>query len=506
RDRRLVIEQAPGYGVVGGPVSLSFHIEDPGQDGVAELSIRRDGGAPSTVVVPLNRSTRMDFPLEHAGVNSLELTAAAVPGELTLANNHAAVVVHGIRDRLRVLLVSGEPHAGERIWRNLLKADPSVDLVHFTILRPPEKNDRTPLKDLALIAFPVRELFEEKLKEFDLIIFDRFRIRNILPESYYRNISEYVKSGGALLVSVGPEFAGPESLSNSALASILPAVPDGQILAQAFLPQLSPVGRRHPVTSGLPGAETDPPQWGRWVRQIGGQVKAGAVLMETPAGKPLLLLDRPGDGRVALLLSDSSWLWTRGWEGGGPQAELLRRTAHWLMHEPDLEEEQLSAEVVGQRLKVVRRSLQAGNAEVKMAAPDGTTRALALTDQSDGRSIGETILDQVGLWRITDGRGVALAVLGSLNPLEMSDLRATADKLQPVVTETGGGLRWLVDGLPALRRTEPDGPQSGAGWIGLRANHQTVITTVRDLPLLPGWLLLLAGLGSLVLAWWREGR
>ena len=82
--------------------------------------------------------------------------------------------------------------------------------------------------------------------------------------------------------------------------------------------------------------------------------------MEGPDGRPLLVLDREGEGRVALLASDQAWLWGRGYEGGGPQLELLRRLAHWLMKEPELEEEALSATAEGQTLTITRRSLSRG--------------------------------------------------------------------------------------------------------------------------------------------------
>ena len=507
RDRRLVIEQAPGYGVVGNSVSLSFRVEDPGRDGRAELAIRRDGGAVSTLMVPLNQSTTLDFPVEHGGVNILELSVAAVPGELTEANNRAAVAVTGIRDRLRVLLVSGEPHAGERTWRNLLKADPSVDLVHFTILRPPEKDDRTPLKDLALISFPVRELFEEKLHNFDLIIFDRYRRRSVLPSLYYKNIAEYVKGGGALLMAVGPEFASPESSFSTALAEVLPAAPDGQVVEEAFLPRVTAVGRRHPVTAALPGGDSEPPRWGSWMRLIGsrpgaGTTGTGTTVMEGPGGAPLLVLGHVGEGRVAELMSDTVWLWARGWEGGGPQAELLRRLAHWLMREPELEEERLTAEIKGDVLTVRRQSLQAGGSEVTVTRPDGKTVPLALS--GDGIAAADMTVDQPGLWRVTDGAHIALAASGSLNPVEMGELRATAEKLKPVVAASGGGLRWIVDGLPELRRTAPAAAAAGPGWFGWRANGERIVTAVRDIPLAPPWLLLLFGFGGLVLSWWRE--
>ncbi len=287
-----------------------------------------------------------------------------LPGEVSTLNNRVAITINGVRDRLRVLLVSGEPHAGERTWRRLLKADPAVDLVHFTILRPPEKDDLTPLNELALIAFPTRELFQQKIGEFDLIILDRFQNRGILPPPYLRNIADYVRHGGALLMDVGPEFASPSSLDDTPLRDILPAHPlrgpDGElgndgVVDGAFRPAVTALGTRHPVTEGLPGWHADAsPSWGSWYRRIGASDLHGSVLLSAEAGTtgvgtdaaPLLLLERVEQGRVALLLSDQIWLWSRGHQGGGPQAELLRRVAHWLMRQPALEEDALTARIV----------------------------------------------------------------------------------------------------------------------------------------------------------------
>ena len=164
-------------------------------------------------------------------------------------------------------MVSGQPYPGLRVWRNLLKADPAVDLVHFTILRPPEKQDGTPIRELALIAFPSRELFEVKLKEFDLIIFDNYSRRGLLPLIYLENIARYVEEGGALLEAAGPQFAEPLSLYRTPLARVLPGRPTGETFERGFRPVVTEAGQRHPVTAGLAAASGEP-DWGRWFRQL----------------------------------------------------------------------------------------------------------------------------------------------------------------------------------------------------------------------------------------------
>ena len=190
------------------------------------------------------------MPIPHAGPNIVEVEASPLEGELTPVNNRAVVSIDGVRDKLRVLLVSGEPHAGERTWRNLLKSDASVDLVHFTILRPPEKQDGTPINELSLIAFPTRELFQQKISEFQLIIFDRYARQGVLPMIYFDNIAKYVRDGGAVLIAAGPDYASPTSIWRTPLDVILPAEPSGDVTEQPFRATLTDAGKRHPVTRG----------------------------------------------------------------------------------------------------------------------------------------------------------------------------------------------------------------------------------------------------------------
>ncbi len=517
-DRRIRIVEAPGYGIVGKSVQLRIAVEDlgvprgllAGPAGAARLTVRRDGQTALEESVPIGPEHVIEVPITRAGPTVVEMSVEKLPGEVSLANNTAVVEINGVRDRLRVLLVSGEPHPGERTWRRLLKSDPAVDLVHFTILRPPEKDDMTPLKELALIAFPVRELFVQKIAEFDLIILDRFQNRGTLPPMYLHNIAEYVRGGGALLMSVGPEFAGDSSLGAGPLGEVLPASPpdDSGVLNGAFRPEVSPLGMRHPVTADLPGLLPDgKSDWGRWYRRLVPPESHGETLMRGPDGAPLLLLDRVGQGRVAMLLSDQMWLWSRGHDGGGPQAELLRRVAHWLMKEPDLEETALTARVEQGRLTVERRTTQDGPpGTVAVTSPDGTRTDLQLTEIRPGRAVGSLKAEAPGVWQAGDGSLTAYAAAGAANPPELADLRATATLLQPLVKASGGSIHWLdPDGAPNLRRVEPGHESSGSGWIGLQRRHDHLVTGIAAVPLLPAWLALPLLLGLAVAAWRREG-
>lgn len=509
-DRRLVLQSGSPYAIVGRPVEIEFRVEDaPDAKGTVRVTIRRDGNPARTVAVPANGEGRAEITLDHAGPAVLEIEAEPGPDELTLDNNRAVLTLNGVRDRLKVLLVSGEPHPGERTWRTLLKSDPAVDLVHFTILRPPEKQDNTPLNELSLITFPVRELFEVKLHQFDLVIFDRYRRRGVLPLEYYANIAEYVRKGGALLLAAGPPDATPLSAFQTPLGEILPAQPTGRVIEAGYRPALTAIGKRHPVTAELSGAPEGGERWGRWFRQIEATAEGGTVLMDGPGKRPLLVLDRQGDGRVAVLLSDQIWLWARGYEGGGPEAELLRRIAHWLMKEPELEENALRASVRGKRLEVVRRSLEVGKKTVTVTGPSGKEQSLELNEESAGRAVGGMPIEGPGLYRVKDKNKTAFAAAGSPNPLETSDVRTTEAKLAPIAAATGGGVFWLADGVPEIRRL-PGGEEfadtAGKPWLGLRANEDFVVLGARRVPLAPALAILALVLIPLTFGWWREGR
>ncbi|TPP11637.1 hypothetical protein [Rhizobium glycinendophyticum] len=512
-DRRIEILRAPRFGIVDEEQELTFRVFDDGQASSqpADVAVKMNGEELGTVSALPGAETSYAFKVPRGGNNVLEFSVAGTPGEVTDINNRAIHLIEGIRQNLRVLLVSGEPHAGERAWRNLLKSDASVDLVHFTILRPPEKQDGTPINELSLIAFPTRELFVEKINDFDLIIFDRYQHRGVLPILYYDYIAEYVRNGGALLIAAGPEHASQDSIALTPLESVLPAAPTGEVHQAGFYPRLSEQGKRHPVTRGLSGSTSEPPHWGRWFRSIDVSDAAGETVMTADEGRPLLVLNRAEQGRVAMLLSDQGWLWARGFEGGGPHVSLYRRIAHWLMKEPELEEEALRARAQGRTLEVTRQTIGDAPGPATITTPSGETITLDLSEIQPGLYRGERRMTETGLFTVANGDFSTLVHVGAVDAPEFRAMVSTTETLAPISAESRGLTTRLDDGDETIRM--PDIlPVRGEVRVAddrrmlIRLTDETVLKGVNTLPLFAGF----AGLGILLLTvsamWWREGR
>jgi hypothetical protein len=510
RDRRVAIVAAPRFGIVGQNQTITYRLDDQGvSNESARVVVRRDGDVLSERSVRSGEQVSVTLDIPHAGPNIIEIEASPLANELTPVNNRAVVSIDGVRDKLRVLLVSGEPHSGERTWRNLLKSDASVDLVHFTILRPPEKQDGTPINELSLIAFPTRELFQQKINEFQLIIFDRYARQGVLPISYFDNITRYVRGGGAVLVSAGPDYASPTSIWRTPLDAILPAEPTG-VSEKPFTARLTDIGKRHPVTRGLEGSDSEPPHWSRFFRLVDTRNPSNPPIMEGADGKPLLLLSRQGEGRVALLLSDQIWLWARGYEGGGPHLDLLRRMSHWLMKQPDLDEEALRLKVEGRDLVVTRQTMADTVQPVTITSPSGATRQMTLTAGDPGEWRATTSADELGLWQATDGDLKALINVGPVNPKEFAEVTSTTEALRPLLQATGGDVRRVADGgsldLPRVLPVRASTVFRGDGWLGVKMRDASVVRGIGVLPIFAGLIGLLLLLGAFASTWLREGR
>jgi uncharacterized membrane protein len=517
RDRRISAIVAPKFGLVGEQAEFELRVDDPGFEGErANIEIKLNGETKARFPATIGNRISIPIEIERRGANTVELSVRAAEGELTLNNNVFVAEISGIRDRMRVLLVTGEPHNGGRSWRNLLKSDPAVELVQFTILTNPRvKNTNARQRELSLIAFPTRQLFEEKLDEFDLIIFDHFRRRfapsrsgrstPILSPVYLQNVARYVDNGGALLIATGPAFAEKESIYRSPLAAVLPTRPTGETTKEAFKPELNEKGRRHPITSSFSGKEDQ--TWGKWFRIIDNNPISGDVLMEGPDAAPLLVIDKIGEGRVAMLMSDQAWLWSKGFDGGGPYSEMFRRTAHWLMGEPDLDAEKLTAKAENGLLAIERRTLEDGAQTVVIEKPNGTKETIRLSKTSNGVYRGSIKSAGQGAYRLASGDVTKIAAIGSLNPREYAKLQPTTELLAPLAQGTGGGLfSTKLDGnIPDIRRVKRGKTSQDADWIGLVAHEDYAVSASKRSPLAPGWLFFTIALLAMSGAWLREG-
>jgi hypothetical protein len=513
RDRRIQLVEAPRFGIVGKDLTISARVLDTSGDGQpVTVTVLRNGVEVARLEARTGELIKAPVRIEHGGPNVVELQVPALPGELTALNNKAVITVDGVRDKLKVLLVSGEPNPGERTWRNLLKSDPNVDLVHFTILRPPEKQDGTPINELSLIAFPTADLFGRKINDFDLIIFDRYSDQTILPAIYFENIVQYVRDGGALLIGAGPDFAGPDGLYYSPLGEISPVRPDGQVVDRPFRPVVSDVGKKDPVTRDLAGANQNPPAWSPWFRQIEAQVTHGVPVLNGAGGRPLLVLSQEDKGRVAVLLSDQIWLWARGYQGGGPYLDLLRRLAHWLMKEPELEEEALRATARGSNLEIERQTLKDSVGPVKVTTPSGATQTVTLSPEKPGLWSAQIPEKELGLYHLSDGALTTLVSVGPENPRELQDVVSTTEKLRPIAEATGGTVRRISAGagaqiaLPRFVAMHDSPVYGGSDYIGIKRTGASVVTGVGVSPLAIGFFGLAVLLASVIVSWLWEGR
>ena len=501
QDRVLTVHGAPKQTPIGEVARVIVRVDD--QTKTAALTVRVGDDAPRTLNVPTGEDITIEIPVVQPGSIPIGIEAAAEEGEIATANNGAAITLTGVRDRLRVLLVTGEPYAGSRAWRNLLKSDPSVDLVQFTILRSPEEQDFTPTQDLSLIPFPTRELFLDKIDSFDLVVFDRFKRLSVLPDAYLNSVTNWVEGGGAFLMLAGPSEGQNEGVQATPLRRILPIIASGKPIEAPFRPVLTPRGLQHPVSSGL----VEPAKtWGQWLR-VQPSKATGDVLLEG-AGQPLLVLGQAGQGRVAAVMSDQAWLWRRGYDGGGPFDELFRKTAHWLMKEADLEADRLSLSSLPGQLVIERRSPSDPGAARVSGREREESVALASVEADLWRGVVK--IDSPGLFYVQSGQKSGFIVAGIGNPNETHDLTADPSALSRFQSKTGGGTvvyvgREGTGPLPPISRIAKDQKARGQS-LALREGRVTTTLFTKSEPLLPAWVYAFLLVALALFGWWREGR
>ena len=509
-DRKVTVLAAPKYGVLEEDIRMTVRLNEFGNPNRAmvPLTVYQDGALVAETSLFPDETRDFTFKVNHPGQNIFEFKVPVAEGEMTAHNNTAPVIVNGIRDRLRVLLVSDAPHMGKRAWRNLLKSDPAIDLVHFAILRPPSAVDNTPSHEMSLIAFPVDELFNRRIRDFDLIIFDRYQQFGLLLPHYFQNIADFIRDGGAFLMALGTDNS-DMILYRSALGKVLPARPDDElkatILHDTFTPHLTAAGETHPITADLKAGDENG-RWGKWHSSAKINKRSGTTLMNGVDDTPLLVVDRVEKGRVAVLGSDNIWLWAKGKNTAGPYTELLRNLSHWLMKEPELEEDYIKAEATGFSVKVSQRDIGDEIKSVEMTAPDGATSTLTLDKKEDGWVVSVRQVEQNGIYRFSNGKRQAYVIVGTAMNEEFANVRTTPEKLKPVVEATGGGMIWYNETPDISLKTIGKGSRNAGGddWIGVTRNDAYTVESVSSHTLLPNGLFLAILMIGMIGVWWRE--
>lgn len=509
-DRKVTVTAAPQYGLINQSVDVTVKVEEKGPSAVlgtpVELSVWQDGTQQESRMVMAGAEATFTLPLAHPGQNVFEFRTPVVDGEMTESNNIAPVIVNAVRDRLKVLLVSGVPHMGERAWRNLLKSDPGIDLIHFTILRPPTSMDITPPHELSLIVFPVDELFNSRINDFDLIIFDKYRQFNLLPPAYFANIRNFIRNGGAFLMAMGSDEI-EASVLQSPLGDTLPVQISGSaVLSGAYRPTLSDIGKRHPVTADLSGST----RWGEWLTQTPLTATRGKTLMTGQGQAPLLVIDEVDKGRTAIVASDNLWMWSKGGQAAGPYNDLLRNLSHWLMREPELEEDYLKASVIGRTLTVAQRpGDNATPPAVEVTLPSGERQTLELTTPRDGWVEGSINAQENGIYVASNGVRKAFVVVGTAQSQEYSDVMTTVDRLKFTVEQTNGGIVWQQEHPDfALRRVDKNARTlAGEDWLGLRRSEAYSVTAVSARNIFDNDVFLALALLAIIGVWaYESGR
>lgn len=500
KDHRIEILSVPKFGLIDGTATIRVKAISAG-DGPLVVSISRIGEEPQQLTFQDGEEKDIPVTLTQAGQNAVSFTIPDAGDEISLANNRAVAVITAIRDRLRVLLVSGAPHMGERAWRNILKSDPAIDLVHFTILRAPQSMDATPPSEMALIPFPVDEIFRNKIKSFDLIILDRYRQYDLLPDMYFQGIKNYVEEGGALFWAAGTDIA-DEQIFMTPLADILPVSQRNKegILTGDILPAVSAKGKKHPVTASLTS------EWAPWHGQMAFSAASEDTLLTGAGNLPLLTIKEAGKGRVAVLASDNIWLWSKSTPEGqsrGPYMPLIGNVIDWLTREPDMNPGYLKADpVAGGKIRVSLRPAENQDTTVSVNYPDGAENNLVLSDAlSKGWHVADIDAGMQGLYSFHKGQQVAYAAAGGDIQSEYINLSSTPDILAPLVQDTGGNVIWGGE--------SPDfdiGYAKSDNAIRMLSKDPYKVISSASMRLIPDGLGITAILFALMGCWWYEGR
>ena len=509
KDRILKTTNVPKYAILGKKYELSVEIIDNIEKKDLKTEFFLNEKLVDTKYLSPNNNFKIPLPKLSIGKNILEIRTEEANKEISKLNNYQIHEIDGIQNKLKVMLISGEPNMGLRNLRNILNSDPNIELLHFTILRPPTKRDLTPVKELSLIPFPTQELFAADISKFNLIIFDQYGLQGILPPKYLENISNFVFSGGALLDIVGKKHLTRDSLINSPIKQILPTKPLESISNESFRPKLTGVGKRHPITNKLKNNYREKP-WGKWTNYTRSQLTSGKVLLHHE-NDPLLAVDNVGKGRVVQILSSDSWIWQKSQDNKGPLIELTRNIIQWLLKNPKLEENFVNFYKDNNLIKIKLNSVSSGDINTKIVTPNKKSINLKLKDTGNGIFEGEFKSLERGKFQMIWKDKIKYFILDDINNKEVEEIISTDNKIKSYIEENiiftkNFNVVWNDGDTPKIIRIYNNKILSGKNWIGVLEKNAPKISEISKQKLFNWYTIFMFLVFLIFFCWYKEGR
>ncbi len=357
RDILIKEIKSPSFAFRGREVLIDVTFKSYGYKGNRLPVILREGGKIiSTKSLHIKESPFEDkltfsFIPERIGIHNLNISISPQSGEAVKSNNESNIILRVLRDKIRILMVSGSPSMNYRFMRMALKNDPSIELLSFIILRTPSDILNVPLQEQSLIPFPVDTLFAKELRNFDILIFDNLPAHLYIHPSYFRYVREFVRDGGGFAMIGGPNLMDGGRYFGSPVEEIIPVRPtnrrDDYRRDKPFRVRLNRKMRSHPLIQLSPDENENLRIWEDTVSLDGINIlnskDSGFVLLESDdeLSHPILILGENAKGRSLVIGTDYFWKWYMGMvengKGNWAYLRFIDRMVRWLTRDPRLE-------------------------------------------------------------------------------------------------------------------------------------------------------------------------
>jgi len=299
------------------------------------------------------------------------------PDETNLNNNSQNLLIKTGRDKINVLHISGSVTPDLQGLRSIFEQDPFIEFTAFYILRTQEHMQigvdgrMIPPEEMALVQFPVEEIFDRQLYSFDVVVFQDFDAGNYFRNSYQarklmRKIATFVQEqNGGLVVIGGPRTAKGPPLALTAVGDILPVelFPYRTRYREASTNRFrTNINWDHPILEGFSGSF--PKLFGSM--ELKGLHPEADLLIADSEQTPILATRHVGRGRTVFLNSSSSWLWRREALAKGETADAYhtfwRQVLKWVSGDPNLNPSQVTPNTSQERPLDLQAEIELRNA------------------------------------------------------------------------------------------------------------------------------------------------